>query len=102
MDSFRFSPELFEVRTDVISLLADNDFLWLSDFGSVDTMHDVYGIEVCGIHHESDAREILQLLCRQFPTWPDRACYFKDFGREIGWKARISRDGPDPHRSLPN
>ena len=69
MNPLRFSPELFEYRNDVLAALSDAGFEWLSHFSSVDPLHDVYGIEVCGIHEEDDAVEILKLLMRMFPNW---------------------------------
>ena len=69
MDAFRFAPELFEVRTDVMAALSDEDFDWLSHYSSVDPLHDLYGIEVCGIHQLDDAKSILKLLMRMFPEW---------------------------------
>ena len=54
-DVFRFAPELFEVRTDVIAELSDRGFDWVSHYSAVDPMHDVYGIEVCGIRDQDDA-----------------------------------------------
>ncbi|MCA9072419.1 MAG: hypothetical protein KDA84_26020 [Planctomycetaceae bacterium] len=68
-DPFRFSPELFEVRDTVIEELSDWGFEWLSHYSSVDPLHDVYGIEVCGIHKEEDASRILRLLICLFPDW---------------------------------
>jgi hypothetical protein len=68
-DVFRFAPELFETRTDVISKLADRGFEWLSHYSSVDPIHDCYGIEVCGIHDEGDAVAILDMLIEMFPNW---------------------------------
>ena len=69
MDPFRFSPELFEYRNDVLSALLDAGYEWLSHFSSVDPLHDLYGIEVCGILEKDDAVDILQLLMRMFPAW---------------------------------
>jgi hypothetical protein len=68
-DPFRFSPELFEFRNEVLASLSEAGYEWLSHFSSVDPLHDLYGIEVCGIHEQSDAREILVLLMQMFPTW---------------------------------
>jgi|GEM_PF-3480499 hypothetical protein len=68
-DPLRFAPELFELRQDVLSALDDAGFLWLSEFSSVDPLHDVYGIEVCGIRNRADAIEIQKLLVRMFPRW---------------------------------
>ena len=68
-DPFRFSPELFEYRNEVLGLLSEAGYEWPSHFSSVDPLHDLYGIEVCGIHDQRDARDILDLLMRMFPTW---------------------------------
>lgn len=69
MDAFRFSPELFEVRTNVMERLSEEGFDWLSHYSSVDPSHDDYGIEVCGVHHREDAAAILKMLMHMFPTW---------------------------------
>ena len=69
VDAFRFAPELFETRTQVIETLAERGFDWLSHYSSVDPIHDCYGIEVCGIRDESDAVGILQVLIEMFPDW---------------------------------
>lgn len=92
MDSFRFSPELFETRTEVIAMLADNGIEWLSDYSSVDPLHDVYGIEVCGVMREEVASRIRKLLRRMFPGWRHGHSFFKDYGREPGYKISIHRD----------
>jgi len=44
-------------------------FNWLSHYSSVDPIHDVYGIEVCGILQRDDAVEIQKLLMVMFPAW---------------------------------
>ena len=69
MDAFRFSPELFKFRELVMEKLEAAEFFWLSHYSSVDCMHDVYGIEVCGIKEEEDARSIQKILIATFPTW---------------------------------
>lgn len=69
MDPFRFAPELFHDRNDVITALAEAGFDWLSHYSSVDVLHDVFGIEVCGIHEKDDAVRILDLLIEMFPSW---------------------------------
>ena len=94
MDAFRFCAELFEVRTDVMAALNDAGFDWLSHFSSVDPMHDVYGIEVCGIGDEDDAKAILELLHTMFPAWYVGCLCYKDYGREPGFKASVFRDRP--------
>ncbi len=69
MSQFRFCPELFEERNRVLDALAEQGFLWLSHFSSVDPLHDSYGIEVCGIHDRDDALAIQQLLVKLYPHW---------------------------------
>lgn len=68
-DAFRFAPELFETRNKVMQELTDAGFDWLSHYSAVDPLHDVYGIEVCGIHEQQDAVEILKLLMKMLPKW---------------------------------
>jgi hypothetical protein len=92
MDAFRFSPELFETRIDVMQALNDAGFAWLSHYSSIDPIHDLYGIEVCGIIEQDDASQILEILCRMFPEWEFSDLRHKDYGREPGWKAIIHRD----------
>jgi hypothetical protein len=96
MEPFAFHPEMFELRNDVLDLLTEHGFAWLSDFTSIDLLHDVYGIEVCGIREEADARTIETLLRKRFPSWRYSRRYYKDAGtREPGWKVIISRDPED-------
>jgi hypothetical protein len=93
MDSFELHPELFEIRNDVLEMLADAGFAWLSDFSSVDLLHDVYGVEVCGVRELADAHAIQKLLRRMFPAWEYSRLYHKDHHtREPGWKVLITRD----------
>ncbi len=91
---FRFAPELFECRSEVQALLAEADILWLSHYSSVDPLHDLYGVEVCGIREEETAERILELLQQRFPAWPHSRWYYKEYGRDIGWKVDIHRE---PH-----
>ena len=69
MDAFRFAPELFQVRTNVMERLTEEGFDWLSHYSAVDPIHDEYGIEVCGILQRDDAVAILELLMSMFPAW---------------------------------
>jgi len=95
MKSFEFHAELFELRNAVMETLSDNGFVWLSDFGSVDLQHDVYGLEVTGILDEADARAITALLRKMFAGWCYRHTFYEDQNLgEIGWKVMISR-GPE-------
>ncbi len=96
MEAFQFHPELFDVRNQVMAVLANGGFTWLSDFSSVDLLHDVYGLEVCGIPNQKNAQAIQRLLRKALPSWPCSYIQLKDFGdRDIGWKVVISRDPED-------
>src|SRR5262245_17022661 len=94
MDAFRFSPELFELRTEVMSALSEAGFQWPSHFSAVDPIHDLYGIEVCGIADQDDAIAIQRLLCEMFPGWHAGCLCYKDYGLEPGFKAQVFRDRP--------
>jgi len=68
-DSLRFAPELFEYRAHAIEKLESHGFVWMTNYSSIDCLHDVYGLEVCGIGEREDAVRILQLLVPLFPDW---------------------------------
>ena len=91
--SFEYHGDLFDLRAIVLDALAENDFVWLTDFGSVDLAHDIYGLEVTGIREQAHATKIEELLCRLFPNWKYHRRFYEDVNmREIGWKVIISRD----------
>jgi hypothetical protein len=93
MKPFEFHAELFDFRNAVLETLSDNGFAWLSDFGSVDLQHDVYGLEVTGIREEADARAIEALLRRMFVGWWYGHTFYEDQNLgELGWKVMISRE----------
>ena len=99
MNELRFSPELFEHRSEALSLLAEHGFEWMADFATVDVLHDLYGIEVCGIPEEETARRILDALRLQFPAWSHRSLVLKDWGsRDRGWRVRVHRDASQGRR----
>jgi hypothetical protein len=95
-DELRFAPELFELRANVIEHLAEQELFWFSHYSSVDCLHDIYGLEVCGIHERENAVKILRTLAKMFPTWIPRPLQVYDFGGERGWKAVIRRDAEPP------
>ena len=103
MDPFEFHADLFEVRTAVLEELAENGFVWLSDFGAVDLQHDVYGVEVTAIRQESDANAIERLLRDRFPSWRQWRTFYEDHNvGELGWKVMISHSRENfDDRSLP-
>lgn len=93
MAQFQFHGELFDLRAMVIESLSNNGFVWLSDFGSVDLAHDIYGLEVTSIGEEDQATRIQELLLELLPNWHFRRQYYEDQNLgEIGWKVIISRD----------
>jgi hypothetical protein len=93
MADFQFHGELFDLRAMVMEALSENDFVWLSDFGSVDLAHDIYGIEVTGVPDESRADDMHSLLVELLPEWHFRRQFYEaqNLG-EIGWKIIISRE----------
>lgn len=91
--SFSFHPELFEHRGDAIEALADAGLDWLSDYSSVDVLHDLFGLEVCGLREEDEARVALDALRARFPGWRFGHVQLKDWGgRDTGWRAVLHRD----------
>lgn len=93
MSSFSFYPELIEYQGEVRELLAEHDYEWLSDYSAVDCLHDVHGLEVCGIATEQTAHAVLRILGRRFSSWRHRHVKLKDWGdRDCGWKSIIHRD----------
>jgi hypothetical protein len=96
-NGFRFSAELFEHRNDALEALGDGGFAWMSDFASVDVLHDLYGVEVCGVAERETADAMLALLRSRFPAWKHASVILKDWGkRERGWRVRVHRDGQQP------
>jgi hypothetical protein len=96
MKPFEFHAELFEFRNAVLETLAEHGFAWLSDFGSIDLQHDVYGLEVTTIREEAIAIAIEKLLRKMFPGWHYRRTFYEDHNLgELGWKVMISRDPED-------
>jgi hypothetical protein len=96
MKPFEFHAELFDCRNAVLEALADAGFTWLSDFGSIDLQHDVYGLEVTGIREEADAVAIERLLRKMFPGWRHGRTFYEDHNQgELGWKVLLSRDPED-------
>src|SRR5579859_1534383 len=101
MKPFDFHADLFEFRNTVLEVLADQGFAWLSHFGSIDLLHDVYGLEVTAIREERDAAAIEAILRKMFPGWRYRRTYYEDHNvRELGWKVIVSRDPEKVRRRL--
>jgi len=92
MSSFEFHPELFEQRTLALETLAHQGYHWLEHFSSVDLLHDLFGLEVCGIVEETDAEVILAILEETFPDWPYSNMHYYKYERDRGWKAAIFKN----------
>lgn len=87
--SFSFYPELFDQRADATEVLEDVGIEWLSDYTSIDLLHEEYGLEVCGIQQEDDLDAIADAMREAFPHWHHcRVCY-KEGERDPGWKFAI-------------
>lgn len=83
---FQFHPELFECKGRASEILDTAGFAWFSDYSSIDLLHEEFGLEVCGIHEESNVEPMVDAMRAGFPHWHySRVCY-KDCGREPGWK----------------
>jgi hypothetical protein len=86
-----FHPDLFEIRSKILQTLAENGFVWLSDFGAVDLQHDVFGLEVTAIRSQELANGIESVLTRMLPRWHHRRTFYEDHNvGELGWKVMIS------------
>ncbi len=58
----------------------------------MDLLHDLYGLEVCGIPKEADAVTILKILQKLFPDWRHSDVHYHDHARDRGWKVLIFRN----------
>ena len=96
---FAFHPELFEHRTLAFERLAANGYNWFEHFSSVDLLHDLFGLEVCGINHREDAQIILCVLEETFSDWPYRDVRYHRYERDRGWKAIIHKQKERRRRS---
>jgi hypothetical protein len=66
---YTFFGKLFQARQELLEFLANNGIVYLTDFGAIDLLHDLYGLEVSGIRDEHFARRILKLTRRAHPFW---------------------------------
>ena len=87
--SLEFHPELFEHRARAIELLEEAGYNWFSDYGSIDPMHEEYGLEIGGVPHGHDVEAILTALKLGSPHWHHHHVCFHEHGREPGWAIMI-------------
>jgi len=91
-DSTSYFPELLNLRENVASELSLAGYDILSDYSSIDVMHDVHGFEVCGIVDSDIALHITRLLLSRFPGWNAGWIHPPDRTETQEWVARIQRD----------
>jgi hypothetical protein len=91
-NAFAFSPELLQAAGDVATELALAGYEAMSGYSSIDVMHDVHGLEVCGIQSADDTLEITRILLRRFPGWNAGWIHPPSNSSLQGWVARIQRD----------
>ena len=75
-----------------MSGLEADGFEFMVDYASVEVLHDVHGLEVCGIRNAEDAMTITRLLMRIFPGWTPGWLHHPDAASEQSWIASIQRD----------
>lgn len=95
MNDFRFDPELFSYREQALNALNDLGYEWFTHFTAIDLLHDVYGLEVCGITEKTDALKIKSILRRTLTGWRYSWIGYNDGERDRGWKVVIHRDAED-------
>jgi len=88
---FSFRSELFEDRATAIEALAAKGFDWFVHYSAIDLLHDLYGLEVCGIPEELDAKRILKIMESTFSEWTCTRISYHDGSRDQGWKVEIYR-----------
>jgi hypothetical protein len=91
-DPFAFSADLLNCRIELIDHLSDAGFDLGSEYSSVDLLHDVHGLEVCGIHNADDALEVTRILLRVFLGWNAGWLNAPEWHSEQEWVASIMRD----------
>lgn len=91
-DPFAFSPELLQLAEAVANDLEFAGYDRMSYYSSIDAMHDVHGLEVCGIRSADDALQITRILLRRFSGWNAGWIHAHDSSSAQGWVARIQRD----------
>ena len=89
---FSFHGELFEERDRATKALETSGWHWMSDYGSIEIDHHLYGIRVCGIRTAEGARGIESVMRRTFRRWRFGGTHLRGDGREPGWRVLVHRD----------
>jgi hypothetical protein len=92
VSDFAFHPQLFEHRTLALEELGRHGYIWLEHFSSIDLLHDLFGLEVCGIPEQRDAEVMLSILQDLFPDWPHSDLHYYNYERDRGWKIIIFKN----------
>ena len=91
-DPYAFSGELLGCVSELAEQLELAGFDEMSDYTSIEVMHDVHGLEVCGIPSASLALEIARLLLRHFHSWNAGWIQHPERESSQAYVARIQRD----------
>jgi len=90
---FKFHSELFAEKAKVEEALAALDFSsFAKDFDCVDCIHDLYGVEICGIKERKTVISILQAVRRLYPKWHGSCQHYDGDEDDRGWRVRVHRD----------
>ena len=84
-----FHPELFECKSRASAILDTVGFTWLSDYSSIDILHEEFGLEVCGVREESNLETMAHAMRAEFPHWHYSQVYHKPAGRDSGWTLAV-------------
>src|SRR5262245_55306134 len=90
--SAAYCPDLLGLAGEVASELSAAGHEVMVDYTSVEAMHDVYGLEVCGIRQPDLALDITRLLLRRFQGWNAGWIHPADGWATQQWVASVQRD----------
>jgi murein DD-endopeptidase MepM/ murein hydrolase activator NlpD len=91
-DAFAFSAELLTLAENLAMDLASAGYDRMSEYSSIDPMHDVHGLEVCGIRSPEVAMDITRFLLRRFPGWNAGWLHAPEDSSTQQWVASVRRD----------
>jgi hypothetical protein len=84
--TLQFHPDLFECRDRAFEILDEAGLVYLSDYCSIDLLHDTYGLEICGITVEAKVEPALEAMKAGFPQWHYKKFCFLRGGHDAGWR----------------
>jgi hypothetical protein len=90
--SASYYPDLLELGRDVRSELSTAGYEDMSDYSSVESLPEVYGLEVCGIRTPEMTLDIVRFLLRRFPGWNAKWFGPPDDSAAQEWVASVQRD----------